>query len=58
VWRWITRADGEARQFYLSHYLRSVRLLSASEMRALFPGARLWRERFLGWTKSLVAYRE
>ena len=35
---------------------RSIRLLNAREMRALFPGARLWRERVAGLTKSLVAY--
>jgi hypothetical protein len=34
-----------------------IRLLSASEVRALFPDAVLWRERFGGWTKSLVAIR-
>lgn len=31
------------------------RLLSACELRALFPGARILRERFVGLTKSLIA---
>jgi hypothetical protein len=31
-----------------------IRILSPREMRALFPGARLITERFLGWPKSLV----
>lgn len=34
-----------------------VRLLSANEMRQLFPGASLYRERVYGFTKSLVSYR-
>jgi len=33
-----------------------VRLLTAREMRELFPGATLWRERFGGLTKSFVAF--
>jgi len=44
--------------FYLRHYLEEIRLLDAAGLRALFPGARLLRERFCGWTKSLVVYSE
>jgi hypothetical protein len=33
----------------------SIRLLTARDVRRLFPGATLWRERFLGLTKSIVA---
>jgi SAM-dependent methyltransferase len=57
VWAWATRTKGERKEFYLTHYLKSVRLLSEAELRELFPEAHVWRERFLGWTKSLVAYR-
>ena len=57
VWMWLTRATGDRKEFYVSHYLSSVRLLTEPELRALFPGAQMWRERFLGWTKSLTAYR-
>jgi hypothetical protein len=32
-----------------------IRLLSAREVRRLFPDAELWRERVGGMTKSLVA---
>ena len=32
-----------------------VRLMSRKEMAGLFPNGRIWRERFLGMTKSLVA---
>ena len=34
-----------------------IRLLGSREMRLLFPGSTLYRERFGGITKSLVAYR-
>ena len=34
-----------------------IRLLTAGEMRRLFPDSILWRERFAGLTKSLVAIR-
>ena len=35
----------------------SIRLLTVREMRNLFPGATIHRERFLGLTKSLCAFR-
>jgi hypothetical protein len=35
--------------------VREIRLLDAVEMRRLFPGASLRRERFAGLTKSLIA---
>jgi SAM-dependent methyltransferase len=57
VWRMMTNYDAAQRAFYVNHYLDSIRLLSASDLRALFPGATLERERFLGWTKSLIAWR-
>jgi hypothetical protein len=55
VWSALTRPTADRREFYLRHYLDEVRLLSAVDLRALFPGARLIRERFCGWTKSLIA---
>jgi hypothetical protein len=57
VWRMLTRPSADRREFYVEHYLREVRLLSYGELRALFPGALVLRERFFGWTKSLVATR-
>lgn len=39
------------------HLVSSVRLLKAKELRALFPDAEIYRERFFGITKSLTAYR-
>jgi hypothetical protein len=56
LWQLLTRPAEDRRQFYVEHYLRDVRLLSEGELRGLFPGARVIRERFMGWTKSLVAY--
>jgi hypothetical protein len=35
---------------------RGVQLLSGAQFRGMFPGARLYRERVLGLTKSFVAY--
>ena len=57
VWRMVTSHDACEREFYVNHYLGSVRLLSATGLAALFPGARIERERFLGWTKSLIAWK-
>jgi hypothetical protein len=55
VWSLVARAAPDRREYYLTHYLDEVRLLSAGEFTGLFPGARVIRERFCGWTKSLVA---
>ena len=35
---------------------QSVNLLTESELRSLFPGCRLYREKLFGLTKSFVAY--
>ena len=56
VWSWLTNYPAEQREFFINHYLDSVRLLAPSELQALFPQATVLRERFLGWTKSLVAW--
>jgi Methyltransferase domain len=57
VWAWLTRPAPDRRSFYLEHYLNEVRLLDAAQVARLFPGAEILRERFLGWTKSLVAMK-
>ena len=57
VWRMATNYDSAQREFYLNHYLASIRLLSASDLRILFPAGTVLRERFLGWTKSLIAWK-
>jgi hypothetical protein len=57
VWQWIHRPSPDRRQFYIEHFISDIRLLSAAEMQQLFPDAVILRERFLLFTKSLVAYR-
>ena len=57
VWSMSMRVTPDRRRFYIEHYLADVRLLGCREMRALFPGARVVRERFLVITKSLVAVK-
>jgi Methyltransferase domain len=56
-WRVLVPLSPDRRQFYVDHYLRDVRLLGLRQLRALFPEARILRERVLGVTKSLVALR-
>jgi ubiquinone/menaquinone biosynthesis C-methylase UbiE len=51
LWGWITRPDHKAR----ARYLDTTRMLNEAEFRGLFPEAEIWRERFLGLTKSFVA---
>lgn len=51
VWGILTRPSTE----YCEEFVREVRLLSAGEMRALFAGATIVREKVLGVTKSLIA---
>jgi SAM-dependent methyltransferase len=55
VWNWMTRPSAARRDWYIEHYLDSIRLLSAAEMRRLFPDAEIIRERLLGKSRSLVA---
>jgi len=56
-WNFLSRVTPERRRFYVQHFLRDIRLLGPGEMRGLFPGARLIRERFWGLAKSLIAAR-
>jgi hypothetical protein len=56
-WRLLVPVSADRRDFYIQHYLRDVRLLGPSQLRALFPEARILRERVLGVAKSLVAVR-
>lgn len=56
------------RKFYLDSYpaaernqlaidrVKEVRLLSEKDMKALFPGAKIYREMFLGLKKSITSY--
>jgi SAM-dependent methyltransferase len=55
LWRWLVPVTPDRRRFYIEHYIADVRLLGAKDVRRLFPGARVVRERFCGITKSLIA---
>ena len=54
-WSTLTGIRGVRRNFYVEHYLADVRLLDHATMLALFPQATIVRERFMGFTKSLLA---
>jgi hypothetical protein len=54
IWSALSRPSPDRRQFMIDHYLNDIRLLTAPELRDLFPNARLLRERFCGLTKSFV----
>jgi hypothetical protein len=55
VWALIERPTPDRWEFYIEHYLRDIRLLDAGDLRRLFPGAKIVRERLGGLTKSLIA---
>ena len=57
LWGWTSKVGSDQQNFYFDHYLDDIRLLTADELVALFPGSRLLRERFLGWTKSLIVMK-
>jgi hypothetical protein len=58
VWQWMERPTEDRRTFYIEHYLQDIRLLSHGDMSRLFPDATVIRERWCGWTKSLIAVRD
>jgi hypothetical protein len=58
VWGLQSRADPDRRRYYFEHYLAEIRLLGYAELHALFPGAKVIRERVWGLTKSLVAVKK
>lgn len=53
VWGWITRPP----QARIDELIKGIRLLTFREMQALFPDADIVRERFLGFTKSIIAMK-
>ncbi|MFN8160099.1 MAG: hypothetical protein U0R52_03525 [Solirubrobacterales bacterium] len=53
VWGIATRPDRQ----YVDRMLEELELLSPGEMRRLFPGCEVRRERILGMSKSLIAVR-
>jgi len=57
VWALVERPSPDRWEYYIEHYLRDIRLLDAADLRRLFPGTEIVRERLAGWTKSLIAVR-
>jgi len=57
VWELLVRPTEAERRFYIEHFLNDLRLLSARDLQALFPDARIIYERVAGFPKSLVAVR-
>ena len=53
VWGWLTRPSPDRSR----EFVNEVRLLDEEEMRRLFPDAIIIRERFLGFTKSIIAIK-
>ncbi len=53
LWGWMTKPD----QKMIDERLRDIRLLTVKDMRRLFPDAEIVRERFLGFTKSIIAMK-
>ncbi|HWR52394.1 MAG TPA: methyltransferase domain-containing protein [Bryobacteraceae bacterium] len=52
VWRWMVRTTPDRREFYLRHYLDTIRLLDAGQMQAMFPDSHI-----LSGAKSIIAWR-
>ena len=53
VWGLVEKPDQET----IDKFLREIRLLTVKDMRLLFPDAEIIRERFLGFTKSIIAIK-
>lgn len=53
LWGWIVRPDQET----IDSFLADIHLLSVRDMKKLFPGAEIHRERLFGMTKSIMAVR-
>ena len=53
VWGWMARPSRE----YCDRFLEQTNLLSEADLRRLFPDVEIWKERFMGLTKSLIAVR-
>lgn len=51
-WGWKISSREEAIQ-----YVNEIRLLTEKELRSLFPDANIYKEKFLGLTKSFIAYK-
>lgn len=53
VWGWITRPTRQ----YCESFMKELCLLDEREMKKLFPECKIYRERFLGIVKSIIAVK-
>ena len=53
VWGWITRPTIQ----YCESFMKELRMLDEREMKKLFPECKIYRERFLGIVKSIIAVK-
>jgi ubiquinone/menaquinone biosynthesis C-methylase UbiE len=53
VYGWITRPTKQE----ADNFVESIRSLNVRQLQQLFPEAEIWRERVLGFTKSLIAVK-
>ena len=53
LWGWLNRPTPRE----VAAFLAEVRLLSYAEMKSLFPGCKIIKERFFGLTKSYIAVK-
>jgi hypothetical protein len=51
LWGWLTKPTPAQ----IDQRIQELRLLDEHDLRRLFPDAEIWRERFIGMTKSLIA---
>jgi murein biosynthesis integral membrane protein MurJ len=57
IWELVFRPRPDQKEHWLNHFLEDIRLLSGKELKAHFPDAAIRRERWLFFTKSLIAVR-
>jgi SAM-dependent methyltransferase len=57
IWELVFRPRPDQKEHWLNHFLQDIRLLSGKELKAHFPDAAIRRERWLFFTKSLIAVR-
>ena len=57
IWELVFRPRPDQKEHWVNHFLNDIRLLSGKELKAHFPDAAIRRERWLFFTKSLIAVR-
>lgn len=55
IWERVAHPTRAERAYYIAHFLNELNLLDPLALQALFPEARIVKERFFGFVKSIVA---